>query len=109
MVIVKNAEGKYTKLDVTATNGDKHSFTTDIDFTEGYEIVVAVKGDATGDGVVDNLDVLRMKQLANKVGEAATAIQRISCDIVGTDEALDNFDVLRMKQVANNVGDPLVW
>ena len=87
--------------------GDDHSFTTEL--TEGCEIIVAVKGDVTGDGVVNNGDVLRMKQLANGVGAAATELQQITGNIIGSTASLDNGDVLKMKQVANRVGNALAW
>ena len=104
VVIVKDADGKYTRVPADTT-GNIHHFTATID--EDYEIIVAVKGDATGDGKINNGDVLKMKQLANNVGNPASDLQKVICNIVGTDEIINNGDVLKMKQVANGV--KLAW
>ena len=52
VVLVKSGE-TYTKL--TATNdGDTHSFTATL--AEGDEIIVRLKGDVNGDGVINTTD-----------------------------------------------------
>ena len=70
---------------------------------------MAVKGDVTGDGRINNGDVLRLKQIANNVGAEASVLQGFTGNIVGANASINNGDVLKMKQIANNVGNPLEW
>lgn len=107
VVLIKDAAGNYTK--VPAAKQEDGTYDFDVSALGGGELVVAVKGDASGDGVVDNMDVLRMKQLANSINLPQDDMYTFVGDIVGDDGAVDNTDVLRMKQVANAVGAALAW
>ena len=49
MVLVKKADGTYQKLTATTADGT-HSFTATL--AEGDSIIVALKGDVSGDGVI---------------------------------------------------------
>ena len=53
VVLVKNADGTYQKLTATTADGT-HSFTATL--AEGDSIIVALKGDVNGDGVVNASD-----------------------------------------------------
>ncbi len=53
VVLVKNADGTYQKLTATIADGT-HSFTATL--AEGDSIIVALKGDVNGDGVVNASD-----------------------------------------------------
>lgn len=50
VVLVKKADGTYQKLTATTGENGKHSFTATL--AEGDSIVVALKGDVSGDGVI---------------------------------------------------------
>ena len=50
VVLVKKADGTYKKLTATTGENGKHSFTATL--AEGDSIVVALKGDVSGDGVI---------------------------------------------------------
>lgn len=50
VVLVKKADGTYQKLAATTGENGKHSFTATL--AEGDSIIVALKGDVSGDGVI---------------------------------------------------------
>lgn len=50
VVLVKKANGSYEKLTATTGENGKHSFTATL--AEGDSIIVALKGDVSGDGVI---------------------------------------------------------
>ena len=75
VVIVKNGD-TYTRLTATTT-GDVHSFTHT--FTDDCEIIVAVKGDANGDGSVGVSD--RMMIAASLGNASFNSLQKLIADV----------------------------
>ena len=58
VVIVKDADGNYTRLTVVSTDEETKAHSFKATLGKGYEIIVAVKGDANGDGSVGVADRL---------------------------------------------------
>ncbi|MBQ7604484.1 MAG: InlB B-repeat-containing protein [Clostridia bacterium] len=61
VVAVKDSEGNYIRLHCTAVNGEENTYAYDLselgyDFDSDIEIIVAVKGDVNGDGLLNVLD-----------------------------------------------------
>ena len=102
VVIVKDAEGNYTRLQATTTEGE-HSFTSIL--TDECEIIVAVKGDANGDGVINNKDITLVKRLSNQT--SWSDYELCVMNISGNDSTIGNKEITLIKRVAN--GTHLDW
>ena len=92
VVLVKSGE-TYTKL--TATNsGDTHSFTATL--AKGDEIIVRLKGDVNGDGIVNALDATLVSRACLSTTHGAyKAFDALSTCAVGTPSALVAMQINR--------------
>ncbi len=94
VVLVKSGD-TCTKL--TATNsGETHSFTANL--AEGDEIIVRLKGDVNGDGVVNNTDTIQA--CAASLGKATLTEINAACAKVVGGTAVTNTDVIQIGAVA---------
>ena len=94
VVLVKSGE-TYTKL-TAANSGDTHSFTANL--AEGDEIIVRLKGDVNGDGVVNNTDTIQAR--AASLGKATLTEINAACAKVVGGTAVTNTDVIQIGAVA---------
>lgn len=94
VVLVKSGE-TYTKL-TAANNGETHSFTANL--AEGNEIIVRLKGDVNGDGVVNNTDTIQAR--AASLGKATLTEINAACAKVVGGTAVTNTDVIQIGAVA---------
>lgn len=95
VVLVKKANGSYEKLTATTADGT-HSFTATL--AEGDEIIVALKGDVNGDGVINNMDAGRVKALS--MGKGSISGHYWYCAAVMGGESITNMDAGRVKAVS---------
>ena len=79
VVIVKDSDGKYTRVKATTTDGT-HSFTATLD--EDSEIIVAVKGDINGDGKLTAQEVTQIKYAQLRKG-SLDELQTLVADVDG--------------------------
>ena len=92
VVLVKSGE-TYTKL-TAANNGETHSFTATL--AEGDEIIVRLKGDVNGDGIVNALDAtLVSRACLSETHGAYKALDALSICAVGTPSALVAMQINR--------------
>lgn len=94
VVLVKSGE-TYTKL-TAANSGETHSFTAAL--AEGDEIIVRLKGDVNGDGVVNNTDTIQAR--AASLGKATLTEINAACAKVVGGTAVTNTDVIQIGAVA---------
>ena len=94
VVLVKSGE-TYTKL-AAANSGETHSFTANL--AEGDEIIVRLKGDVNGDGVVNNTDTIQAR--AASLGKATLTEINAACAKVVGGTAVTNTDVIQIGAVA---------
>lgn len=94
VVLVKSGE-TYTKL-TAANSGETHSFTATL--AEGDEIIVRLKGDVNGDGVVNNTDTIQAR--AASLGKATLTEINAACAKVVGGTAVTNTDVIQIGAVA---------
>ena len=94
VVLVKSGE-TYTKL-TAANSGDTHSFTANL--AEGDEIIVRLKGDVNGDGVVNNTDTIQAR--AASLNKATLTEINAACAKVVGGTAVTNTDVIQIGAVA---------
>lgn len=94
VVLVKSGE-TYTKL-TAANSGETHSFTATL--AEGDEIIVRLKGDVNGDGVVNNTDTIQAR--AASLGKATLTEINAACAKVIGGTAVTNTDVIQIGAVA---------
>ena len=109
VVLVKSGD-TYTRLAATGS-GNPYSFTTpeEFDLSED-QIVIAVKGDANGDGSVDVADVLACMYSYTSNGNDGKKfdeLQELICDVSGNDGAIDIADVLALMYAYTGSG--LSW
>ena len=92
VVLVKSGE-TYTKL-AAANSGETHSFTATL--AEGDEIIVRLKGDVNGDGIVNALDAtLVSRACLSETHGAYKALDALSICAVGTPSALVAMQINR--------------
>lgn len=94
VVLVKSGE-TYTKL-TAANSGETHSFTANL--AEGDEIIVRLKGDVNGDGVVNNTDTIQAR--AASLNKATLTEINAACAKVVGGTAVTNTDVIQIGAVA---------
>lgn len=92
VVILKSGD-TYTKL--TAADADGvHSFNAEL--AEGNEIIVRLKGDVNGDGVVNALDAMLVSRACLSEGHTAyQALDALPLCVVGTPSALAAMEINR--------------
>ena len=92
VVLVKSGE-TYTKL-AAANSGETHSFTANL--AEGDEIIVRLKGDVNGDGIVNALDATLVSRACLSTTHGAyKAFDALSTCAVGTPSALVAMQINR--------------
>lgn len=92
VVLVKSGE-TYTKL-AAANSGETHSFTANL--AEGDEIIVRLKGDVNGDGIVNALDATLVSRACLSTTHGAyKAFDPLSTCAVGTPSALVAMQINR--------------
>lgn len=92
VVLVKSGE-TYTKL-TAANSGETHSFTANL--AEGDEIIVRLKGDVNGDGIVNALDATLVSRACLSTTHGAyKAFDALSTCAVGTPSALVAMQINR--------------
>ncbi|MDO4979145.1 MAG: dockerin type I repeat-containing protein [Candidatus Saccharibacteria bacterium] len=84
------------KLGVTATSSTKAIGTGTVLTYNGEKATVVIKGDLTGDGIIDALDLLRMKQ--HLVGTKTLTGAYKTAASIANGKTVDALDLLRMKQ-----------
>jgi len=106
VVIVKNsADGKYYRIDATTAEDGTHTFTLDETFTENCELIVAVKGDADGNGIINNKDITLVKRLSNQT--SWSDYELCVMNVAGNDSVIGNKEITLIKRAAN--GTDLGW
>jgi len=87
----------------TCGNYNEEAITLNI-VAADIEVIDYVYGDATGDGVVDGFDVIRLKKyLANYDYETGTSTVEIAAGAdANGDGTIDGFDVIRLKKYLAN-------
>ena len=92
VVLVKSGD-TYTKL-TAANSGETHSFTAAL--AEGDEIIVRLKGDVNGDGIVNALDATLVSRACLSTTHGAyKAFDALSTCAVGTPSALVAMQINR--------------
>ena len=92
VVLVKSGD-TYTKL-TAANSGETHSFTANL--AEGDEIIVRLKGDVNGDGIVNALDATLVSRACLSTTHGAyKAFDALSTCAVGTPSALVAMQINR--------------
>ena len=92
VVLVKSGD-TYTKL-TAANSGETHSFTATL--AEGDEIIVRLKGDVNGDGIVNALDATLVSRACLSTTHGAyKAFDALSTCAVGTPSALVAMQINR--------------
>ena len=92
VVLVKSGE-TYTKL-TAANSGETHSFTANL--AKGDEIIVRLKGDVNGDGIVNALDATLVSRACLSTTHGAyKAFDALSTCAVGTPSALVAMQINR--------------
>ena len=94
VVLVKSGD-TYTKL-TAANDGDKHSFTANL--TEGDEIIVRLKGDVNGDGVINNTDDIQT--FAASLGKLTLTGANLCCATVSGSSSVTNTDSIQIAAAA---------
>lgn len=87
-----DTNGNYVAIAATANTDGSHNFTAPDGVTE---VLLVVKGDATGDGKINNSDVTRMK--AALLGKTTLSASGVFAADTTSDSKFNNSDVTRMK------------
>ena len=94
VVLVKSGE-TYTKL-AAANSGETHSFTANL--AEGDEIIVHLKGDVNGDGVINNTDDIQT--FAASLGKLTLTGANLCCATVSGSSSVTNTDSIQIAAAA---------
>ena len=95
--------GKYVAITPTDNGDGSYSF----EVPEGVqEVLLAIKGDANGDGRITNADITALNA-ANMKKSSLDAAQEFACDING-DGKITNADVTGLN-AANLKKSPISW
>lgn len=94
VVLVKSGE-TYTKL-TAANSGETHSFTANL--AEGDEIIVRLKGDVNGDGVINNTDDIQT--FAASLGKLTLTGANLCCATVSGSSSVTNTDSIQIAAAA---------
>ena len=96
VVLVKKANGSYEKLTATTGENGKHSFTATLAADDS--IVVALKGDVNGDGLVNNTDVIQAQ--AASLHKVELSGFKVYCAMVSGSTSVVNTDVIQIQAVS---------
>lgn len=96
VVLVKSGE-TYTKL-TAANNGETHSFTANL--AEGDEIIVRLKGDVNGDGVINTTDAGMAK--AASLNKGSLSGLNLICAMVSGGTTVKTTDAGQIKAASLN-------
>ena len=96
VVLVKKADGTYQKLTATTGENGKHSFTATLAADDS--IVVALKGDVSGDGLVNNTDVIQAQ--AASLHKVELSGFKVYCAMVSGSTSVVNTDVIQIQAVS---------
>lgn len=99
VVLAKTADG-YVKLEAKANDNGGYDFDLR-GITGEIELVVAVKGDMSGDGVVNSTDVAQAKTIANSKNATASNMAKVLANLNG-DSVVNSTDVSQLKAIANS-------
>lgn len=94
VVLVKSGE-TYTKLTASDADG-AHSFTATL--AEGDEIIVRLKGDVNGDGVINNTDDIQT--FAASLGKLTLTGANLCCATVSGSSSVTNTDSIQIAAAA---------
>lgn len=94
VVLVKSGD-TYTKL-TAANSGETHSFTANL--AEGDEIIVRLKGDVNGDGVINNTDDIQT--FAASLGKLTLTGANLCCATVSGSSSVTNTDSIQIAAAA---------
>lgn len=94
VVLVKSGD-TYTKL-TAANSGETHSFTATL--AEGDEIIVRLKGDVNGDGVINNTDDIQT--FAASLGKLTLTGANLCCATVSGSSSVTNTDSIQIAAAA---------
>ncbi len=94
VVIIESNDGSYSKREIR-TEGSWHL----VDLDNSEKIIIAVKGDLTGDGLINSTDANQALRIAVKK-RTPTAIELLACDVVGNGNGIDSTDANRLLRVA---------
>ena len=94
VVLVKSGD-TYTKL-AAANSGETHSFTATL--AEGDEIIVRLKGDVNGDGVINNTDDIQT--FAASLGKLTLTGANLCCATVSGSSSVTNTDSIQIAAAA---------
>lgn len=94
-VVAVSYDGGQTYVRLTASDSANGKSFTAENMTADTQIAVVLKGDFSGDGRVNNVDVARIKSVILKRTEA-DCLQALTADVTG-DGRVNNVDVARIK------------
>lgn len=96
VVIVKNADGTYSKLTAAAVAGESnvYSFTTGESFDADCEIMISIKGDVDGDGNISQADYLYVLSAIRGASLGEVAGLRADIDGNGSMSQVDYLNIL---------------
>ena len=92
------SDGKYIACPISSYTGGRHTFTVPDDIDE---VVLVIKGDSDGNGVLSNYDVTLAKAASMGRPVVFDAVQRFAADISG-DNTFSNYDVTLLKAITMN-------
>jgi hypothetical protein len=99
VVMMKDADGKLTKLTHVAEESGVFKYELPQAFDSACKILVVVKGDANGDGIINNKDIVLVKRLANKT--TWTDYELCVMNVIGNDSTIGNKEIVLIKRAAN--------
>lgn len=109
VVATTDADGNVTYARQTATaTENENTYKFSIDTSEGMEIIVAVKGDANGDGKITNADANMTKAFVLGNATPITTMGEIICD-VNNKGGITNADSNMIKAYVLGNYVPITW
>lgn len=99
VIAIDNGDGTYTRMTATPTaDANTYEFTCPANFPEDISIVVAVKGDANGDGKINALDATQVKSASIK-RLTLTGVKSLVAD-VNRNGKVDALDATQVKSAS---------
>lgn len=95
VVITESSDSSYSKREISTISNNKHL----VELDNSEKIIIAVKGDLTGDGLITSTDANQALRIA--VGKRTpTAIELLACDVVGNGNGINSTGANRLLRVA---------